>query len=113
MPPPPKSATTLFNDDDDEEDDAQYDFSHKQHLEGEKGRRLMALQSKFKHDQRFAMNERFLDSESEEEKDKDEQPPETSTNDYEQEKEMELGVLEEILGHVVVKKRKSKDKGDR
>lgn len=106
---PSKDKPTLFDDDNDEEDGEEYDFSHKEHLEGEKGDRLMALQSKFKHDRRFAMNERFLDSESESEANDTEhnkQPQPEVVDSYDAEKRMERGVLEGILGQAIVKKPK-------
>lgn len=106
---PSKDKTTLFDDDNDEDDGEEYDFSHKEHLEGEKGGRLMVLQSKFKHDRRFAMNERFLDSESESEANEIEhnkQPEPGAVDSYDEEKRMERGILEGILGQAIVKKPK-------
>lgn len=105
MQSPSKDKPSLF-DDDEGDDDEEYDFAHKEHLEGEKGGRLLALQSKFSHDRRFAMNERFLDTEADEVEHSERPEPEDAANSYDEEKRMELGVLEGILGQATVKKPK-------
>ncbi len=52
-----------MDDDEDADDNVDYgkSFEIKKQYEGEKGARLQKLQSRFQNDQRFKMNENFLD----------------------------------------------------
>ncbi|XP_037036322.1 probable RNA-binding protein CG14230 [Bradysia coprophila] len=60
---PPKKSQPLFDQDADDDDDFDYakSFEMKKQYEGESGARLQKLQSRFQNDQRFKMNENFLD----------------------------------------------------
>lgn len=97
-----KSRQSLFNDSDDENEDSNLNFEVRKQFEGKKGQKLLQLQSKFKNDGRFTLNERFL----EDEEDKDEK--EVDINDeeitIEQEKEKQFGILQEVLGMKITNK---------
>lgn len=64
---PAVKATGLFDEDDEEEapDDYSKDFQVKEHYEGADGARLLRLQSRFKNDERFKMNAKFLEGNGE------------------------------------------------
>ncbi|XP_077288119.1 putative RNA-binding protein CG14230 [Arctopsyche grandis] len=55
-----KSKAKLFVDESDDGDDT-YNFELKQQFEGESGRKLLELQSRYQSDKRFVLDERFLD----------------------------------------------------
>lgn len=58
-----KKSQPLFEEDGDDDDDVDYakSFENKNQYEGKRGARLQKLQSRFQGDQRFKMNENFLD----------------------------------------------------
>ena len=76
------------------------DFFGKEHFDGKSGEKLMKLQQKFGHDQRFKMDERFLESD-------DEMELTSNTPDFQEddlgnqlkeEKLLSLKVLNDVLG---------------
>ncbi|KAJ3642318.1 hypothetical protein Zmor_025116 [Zophobas morio] len=82
---------SLFQDDDSEEDNFNFE-PNKYHFTNE-GQKLYELQSKFKGDRRFQLNERFLPD------NKDSEP--CSVNEacsLEEEKKSEINILEQVLG---------------
>lgn len=56
-----RKSKALFDDDEADDFDYEKSFEIKKQYEGEKGARLQKLQSRFQNDQRFKMNENFLD----------------------------------------------------
>lgn len=83
--------------DDDEDADYSNDFRSKKQFEGEHGQKLLELKTKFKNDDRFQMDEDFLEGESH-------APVETEDNQGERQRQLE------ILGSVVGKSFDTKKK---
>lgn len=96
-----KSANTraqLFNEDSNDEEDDLPDFGLKEHFEGKEGQKLLQLQSRFKNDKRFVMNEKFLENNEENA---------NGIEDVEDEKQTQLNILEKVLGTKVTPKPKA------
>lgn len=72
-------------------------------LNKSKSEKLVKLKSKYAYDERFKIDERFVENESEEEK---------SENEYQEEKDKNLELLEQVIGHSIKKKDSSKLKKD-
>ncbi|XP_044266050.1 probable RNA-binding protein CG14230 [Tribolium madens] len=80
----------LFESDDEADDDLKIEL--KPQFSGNKGHQLFELQSRYKGDKRFALDERFVDNNEEEE---NASKVECS---LEEEKKHELNILEQVLG---------------
>lgn len=97
-----KNKNTLF-DENDSEEDLEVNFSVKEHFQGKDGQKLLELQSKYKNDKRFTLDQRFLDNEQEEEV----VEPQSNDNEdisIEEEKKKEYEILEQVLGRKVLRK---------
>nr|XP_022911769.1 probable RNA-binding protein CG14230 [Onthophagus taurus] len=89
---------SLF-DDDENESEGEYNFEIKEQFQGKKGKKLLELQSKYKNDKRFMLDERFLeDNDNLNSDNEDVVRKDVVENDLVQEKQDDLTVLEEILG---------------
>lgn len=95
---------TLFDDDNDDDDEEfTGNFEIKAHLEGEQGKRLMKLQSRYHGDSRFKLDAKFLDDDREE-ADDDEQPYQmdneanNADNDEDDERRWQYNILEGVVG---------------
>lgn len=86
-----KGNKQLFDDDDDDDDSEENapTFAVKPQFEGKEGQKLLQLQSRFKNDKRFVMNEMFLENDGVEE---------NEISEPEDEKQKQLSILEEVLG---------------
>ncbi|KAI9486262.1 MAG: hypothetical protein EXX96DRAFT_37357 [Benjaminiella poitrasii] len=104
----PKDAMKWMfdSDDDDNDDDEEYDIKVNPVLEGEEGRKRLELQSTFKGDDRFKLNEDFID-EDENKKDKQEEQDEIA-QDLGEEKSQALDVLRSMFGAEKVENTKPK-----
>ncbi|KAL3287419.1 hypothetical protein HHI36_001891 [Cryptolaemus montrouzieri] len=90
---------SLFEEEDsDSEEDTHKIFELRDRFQGEKGQKLLKLQSTFKNDKRFQLDEKFLENE-------DENYGDENIN-LENEKNKEFEILEEILGQEVKVKKK-------
>lgn len=87
----------LFEDSD-EDEESYINFEVKEQFQGEKGQKLLQLQSRFKNDKRFTMDAKFLEDENEcsDEKGQNLKTVEDSTNN--EEKQMQFQILQEVLG---------------
>lgn len=98
-----KSGKQLFNEDSDVEEELKIpDFALKEQFEGQSGRKLLELQSTYKNDRRFVLNETFLE--------KDEGSNHKTDNSVlgdEDEKQTQLNILEEVLGTKITPKSKN------
>ncbi|EFA06490.1 probable RNA-binding protein CG14230 [Tribolium castaneum] len=81
---------SLFESDDEAEDDLRFEL--KPQFSGKKGHQLFELQTKYKGDKRFALDERFADANDEEEN------VVNGECSLEDEKKHELNILEQVLG---------------
>ncbi|KAJ6634220.1 putative RNA-binding protein [Pseudolycoriella hygida] len=100
---------TLFDDDADDDDlDFEKSFEVKRQYEGEKGARLQKLQSRFANDQRFKMNENFLDDNDD---DMDVEVQEVQEETQSDERKWQYDILESVIGKKLQPeiKRKSKN----
>ncbi|XP_046388963.1 nucleolar protein 8 [Ischnura elegans] len=91
------SKPKLFQDESDEEDVKDLEpteFKIKPQFEGRQGQKLLEIQSRYGHDSRFNLDERFLESD-EEGGTKDDPPGE---EDLSEEKDHQLNILREMLG---------------
>ncbi|XP_076358621.1 uncharacterized protein LOC143251128 [Tachypleus tridentatus] len=96
-----------------EMDKAKEMFRIRPQFEGSKGQRLMDLQNRFGHDERFRMDEKFLESdggsensESEREEKTEPQLPQKTSDDFvdvEAERNRNLSILESVVGVEVPK----------
>lgn len=91
-----KKKQTLF--DEGEEDDGnnyRNDFQIKQQFEGEKGQKLLELQTRYKNDSRFQIDDRFKD---EDQLDNDEEEGEQEQDEGEHERKWQMAILENVVG---------------
>lgn len=88
---------TLFEGEEDNEDI--YNFEVREELQGQKGQKLMQLQSRFKNDKRFKMDSRFLEEDTEE----------VNEVDMCEEKEKQMEILESVLGQKIKRRSNLKD----
>ncbi|XP_022248705.1 nucleolar protein 8-like isoform X2 [Limulus polyphemus] len=98
----------------DEIDKSKEMFRIRSQFEGSKGKRLLNRQNWFGHDERFRMDEKFLESDGESDKSESEQeekaestlPQETSDDfvDVEAERNRNLSILESVVGFEIPKK---------
>lgn len=90
------------NENDDEDDDDQKRFGVKKQFEGEKGRKLFEMQKRIENgDDRFKIDERFMDSDDENEKGENENENDES---IENEQERAMNILTEMFGTTVKQK---------
>ncbi|KAL1501096.1 hypothetical protein ABEB36_006484 [Hypothenemus hampei] len=86
-----------------DDSDFEPNFEVKEQFEGEKGRKLLELQSKYKNDKRFLLDERFID-------DNDKIESEEQLDDLELEKQEQLKILEQVVGKKVTNQRQFNDR---
>lgn len=98
------NQNTLFEDDGDESDDG-LNFEVKKQFEGKKGQKVLDLQSRYKSDKRFTLDERFIDDDEEEEtnprQDYNTEEVELGTAD---EKAKQMNILQDVLGVTIKQK---------
>ncbi|KAB0803847.1 hypothetical protein PPYR_00817 [Photinus pyralis] len=82
-----------------EGDEDMYNFEVREELQGQKGQKLMQLQSRFKNDKRFKMDSRFLEEDTEE----------VNEVDMCEEKEKQMEILESVLGQKIKRWSNPKD----
>ncbi|CAG9795792.1 unnamed protein product [Diatraea saccharalis] len=100
-----KNCKNLF---DDNESGDEVNFEIKQQFEGKKGQKVLDLQSRYKSDKRFILDERFIeDGESEEEEYNEAHDNEDIDLGNADEKTKQLNILEDVLG-VSIKPRTKK-----
>ncbi|CAH0552142.1 unnamed protein product [Brassicogethes aeneus] len=90
-----KDKKSLFDDEESDGENFEDNFKVKEQFQGKKGQKLLELQSKFKNDKRFALDERFVEE--------DDEQVMTENRDLEdltleEEKQKELEILGEVLG---------------
>ncbi|KAH9642504.1 hypothetical protein HF086_008914 [Spodoptera exigua] len=94
-----QNHTVLFEDDDADESDNDLNFEVKKQYEGKKGQKVLDLQSRYKSDKRFTLDERFIDDDEDEETDNKEtntiEEVELGTAD---EKAKQMNILQDVLG---------------
>ncbi|XP_034236799.1 probable RNA-binding protein CG14230 [Thrips palmi] len=110
-----QTALTLFNESDDEAapDDWKNQFEVRKQFQGEKGKKLLQLQSNFNNDERFKLDQRFYEDGGETNS-KPSEKPETKTVTSEdgvdtvegteglaEEREQQLQILSDILGQSI------------
>ncbi|XP_018579304.1 probable RNA-binding protein CG14230 isoform X2 [Anoplophora glabripennis] len=105
------SKKSLF-DDELQEDDFEPNFEIKEQFQGEKGQKLLELQTRYKNDKRFVLDSRFLD-ENGDEKEADDHLENKEEVSLEDEKKKEYQILEQILGKKVVPKQKAESGSQR
>ncbi|CAH1109780.1 unnamed protein product [Psylliodes chrysocephalus] len=93
----------LFNESDSEEE-FEPTFSVKDHFQGKKGQKLLELQSKYKNDKRFTLNEKFLDDNITECQENLISQENIDDISLEEEKKKEYEILEEVLGKKIIPK---------
>uniref|UniRef100_A0A2A4JLV8 RRM domain-containing protein n=1 Tax=Heliothis virescens TaxID=7102 RepID=A0A2A4JLV8_HELVI len=95
---------TLFEDNGDESD-GELNFEVKKQFEGKKGQKVLDLQSRYKSDKRFTLDERFIDDDGEEEtdqrQDNNSEEVELGTAD---EKAKQMNILQDVLGVTIKQK---------
>ncbi|KAK5648978.1 hypothetical protein RI129_003870 [Pyrocoelia pectoralis] len=84
----------LFSEENGDDDEEVYNLNVREELEGLQGQKLMQLQSRFRNDERFKMNSRFLEEEPQEENEQD-------AVDMDDEKEKQMEILESVLGQKI------------
>lgn len=88
-----KKSKTLFNEDDDD-NNYENDFQIKHQFHGEKGEKLLELQTRYKNDSRFKIDDRFKEDDQ-----MDYENEEIEQNDEgENERQWQLGILENVVG---------------
>uniref|UniRef100_A0A0M3JB66 Uncharacterized protein n=1 Tax=Anisakis simplex TaxID=6269 RepID=A0A0M3JB66_ANISI len=90
------SNIRLFDNDGDEADEDNVELSIKNRHFGPKGAKLMALEAKFGNDERFRMNEKFLDEDKTNEEEVDGEAMELA-----KEKKTEFEILSKVLGRTI------------
>ncbi|XP_063626657.1 nucleolar protein 8 [Cydia splendana] len=104
---------TLFDDD---ESDGEVNFEIKKQYEGKKGQKVLDLQSRYKSDKRFVLDERFIeDDQTEDEAEEiegDRDPSEPVEGTQGDEKTKQIKILEDVLG-VAIKSHASKPDKDK
>ncbi|KPJ09644.1 Nucleolar protein 8 [Papilio machaon] len=94
---PKNGKNMLF---DDEDSDTEVTFEIKKQFEGKKGQKVLDLQSRFKSDKRFTLDERFIDDQSDDEKNEEKDTVNDDRVDVGQvdEKSKQLNILQDVLG---------------
>lgn len=100
VPKASKKSKPLFDDDDADDDEFDYskNFEVKKQYEGESGARLQKLQSRFQNDQRFKMNENFLDDNGDANGNEMEEVDEPETDEKLDERKWQYDMLESVMG---------------
>lgn len=88
-----KSKKRLFGDESDDEEIGNV-FQIKEHFQGKKGQQLLQLQSRYKNDERFKLDSRFLDEHLDEKE-------EVEDLDTDEEKKKQFEILEQVIGRKV------------
>ncbi|XP_075981368.1 putative RNA-binding protein CG14230 [Anticarsia gemmatalis] len=89
---------TLF-DEDAEDSDNELNFEVKKQFEGKKGQKVLDLQTRYKSDKRFTLDERFIDEDEEEEgQDEEKSGDEEVELGSVDEKAKQLNILQDVLG---------------
>ncbi|KAM7307608.1 nucleolar protein 8 [Ixodes scapularis] len=97
---PPLTKFSLFEEDSGEEpadevEQLERDFRLRPHFEGKKGQKVLALQSRIGTDERFRLNERFLESDEDGDDSHDEEVNSAEVGD---ERSRNLNILRDVLG---------------
>ncbi|XP_013137403.1 PREDICTED: probable RNA-binding protein CG14230 [Papilio polytes] len=94
---PKNGKNILF---DDEESDSEVTFEIKKQFEGKKGQKILDLQSRYKSDKRFTLDERFIDDQSDDENNEEKATTGDDRVDVGQvdEKSKQLNILQDVLG---------------
>lgn len=94
-----QNHTVLFEDDEADDSNDELNFEIKKQFEGKKGQKVLDLQSRYKSDKRFTLDERFIDD------DEDEEPENKQSNTTEEvelgtedEKAKQMNILQDVLG---------------
>ncbi|XP_050550638.1 probable RNA-binding protein CG14230 isoform X6 [Spodoptera frugiperda] len=91
--------TVLFEDDDADDSNDELNFEVKKQFEGKKGQKVLDLQSRYKSDKRFTLDERFIDDdEDEESENKQSNTTEEVELGTEDEKAKQMNILQDVLG---------------
>ncbi|XP_050681446.1 nucleolar protein 8 [Leptidea sinapis] len=101
-----KNSKDLF---DDEESDEDINFEIKKQFEGKTGQKVLDLQSKYKSDKRFALDERFMEESSDEEKEANEIDFEKVELEQADEKSKQFNILQDVLGVSIKQKPKEQN----
>ncbi|KAI9275712.1 hypothetical protein BDA99DRAFT_457392, partial [Phascolomyces articulosus] len=116
--PAPRDSKWMFDSDEEDGDTSNFEIKINPALEGEKGRELLELQSKFKGDDRFKLSEEFKDDDDEEEKDtrarriqkeSDDEPEDEISKTIAEEKNQSMDLLRAMFGDEKVEKTKPKE----
>ncbi|KOB79443.1 50kDa lectin [Operophtera brumata] len=102
-----KNKGILFDDEDSGDD---VDFAIKEQFEGKKGQKVLDLQSRYKSDKRFTLDERFIEGDH-----SDEEQGEAVENvelEQKDEKNKQLDILQDVLG-ITLKRRVPQDDNTR
>lgn len=96
----PPAKFSLFDEDsgeelEDGEEQLERDFRLRPHFEGRKGQKVLALQSRIGTDERFRLNERFLESDEDGDNSQDEEGGSGEVGD---ERSRNLDILRDVLG---------------
>ncbi|XP_061720360.1 nucleolar protein 8 [Cydia pomonella] len=87
---------------DDDESDGDVNFEIKKQYEGKKGQKVLDLQSRYKSDKRFVLDERFIEDDQTEDEaaevDGDRDPSEPVQGTQGDEKTKQIKILEDVLG---------------
>ncbi|KAJ8717302.1 hypothetical protein PYW08_005701 [Mythimna loreyi] len=98
------NQSNLFDDDAEESDD-ELNFEIKKQYEGKKGQKVLDLQSRYKSDKRFALDERFIEDDDEEKASQEQsynnEEVELGTAD---EKAKQMNILQDVLGVTIKQK---------
>ena len=88
-----KKEMKLFNENDDNEniDDYKNDFKIKKQFEGAKGQELLEMQTKFRNDKRFNIDNRFLEE-------NDTAVEVANDNNEDNERNWQMNILENVIG---------------
>ncbi|XP_047996834.1 probable RNA-binding protein CG14230 [Leguminivora glycinivorella] len=93
------TKNTLFDDD---ESDGEVNFEIKKQYEGKKGQKVLDLQSRYKSDKRFVLDERFIEEDQTEDEtgdlDGERDPSEPVEGSQGDEKTKQIKILEDVLG---------------
>ncbi|XP_063540550.1 nucleolar protein 8 [Cydia strobilella] len=102
---------TLFDDD---ESDGEVNFEIKKQYEGKKGQKVLDLQSRYKSDKRFVLDERFIEDDQTEDEaeeiNRDRDPSEPVEGTQGDEKTKQIKILEDVLGVAIITHASKPDK---
>ncbi|KAJ0174076.1 hypothetical protein K1T71_010222 [Dendrolimus kikuchii] len=102
-----KNKNTLF---DEEDSDEEVNFEIKKHFEGEKGQKVLDLQSRYKSDKRFTLDERFIeDNPDDQHRDIEKENDDEVEIAEADEKTKQLNILQDVLGVAIKTSHKDLD----